>query len=93
LKKLAEVTGRAAFSPKNAIGVEQVCKRIARDLRNQYTIRYRPSNKKLDGSWRKTIVKVNAPKNAPKVKVLTKQGYYAPVARDGRTVSSQPTVK
>jgi hypothetical protein len=58
--------------------------RIARDLRNQYTIGYKPSNDKLDGSWRKTVVKVNLPKSAPKVQVRTKQGYYAPVALEAR---------
>jgi Ca-activated chloride channel family protein len=78
LKQLAEVTGGAAYFPKGTREVEQVCTRIARDLRNQYTIGYRPTNEKLDGSWRKTIVRVTPPKSAPKVQVRTKQGYYAP---------------
>lgn len=78
LKQLAEVTGGAAYFPKGTREVEQVCMRIARDLRNQYTIGYRPTNEKLDGSWRKTIVRVTPPKTAPKVQVRTKQGYYAP---------------
>jgi VWFA-related protein len=78
LKQLAEVTGGAAYFPKGTREVEQVCMRIARDLRNQYTVGYRPTNEKLDGSWRKTIVRVTPPKTAPKVQVRTKQGYYAP---------------
>jgi len=81
LKQLAEVTGGAAFFPKGTREVEQVCKRIARDLRNQYTIGYRPSNDKLDGTWRRTLVRVNPPKPTPKVKVRTKQGYYAPLPK------------
>jgi VWFA-related protein len=87
LRQLAEVTGGAAFFPKSVHDVEQVCKRIARDLRNQYTIAYKPSNDKLDGSWRRTIVRVNPPKTAPSVKVRTKQGYYAPVAREATFTS------
>jgi VWFA-related protein len=84
LKQLAEVTGGVSFFPKNPNDVEEVCKKIARDLRNQYTIGYKPSNGKQDGSWRKVIVQVSPPKTASKVQVRTKQGYYAPVARQPR---------
>jgi VWFA-related protein len=80
LKKLAEATGGASFFPKNVNQVEEICKRIARDLRNQYTVGYKPSNEKLDGSWRKIQVRVNPPKTISKIKVRTKQGYYAPVS-------------
>jgi Ca-activated chloride channel family protein len=92
LKQLAEVTGGAAFFPRSAREVEKVCETIARDLRNQYIIGYRPSNEKMDGSWRKTVVQVSLPKTSPKVRVHTKQGYYAPVAREGRE-KSRPTLK
>jgi Ca-activated chloride channel family protein len=81
LKQLAEVTGGAAFFPKNIEDVQKVCIRIARDLRNQYTIGYRPSNPALDGSWRKVVVRINPPKNTPSVKIRTKAGYYAPNSR------------
>jgi Ca-activated chloride channel family protein len=93
LKQLAEVTGGAAYFPRGTREVEQVCQRIARELRNQYTIGYKPSNDKLDGSWRKTVVKVNPPKTVPKVKIRAKQGYYAPVARDAQTALSGTTLK
>ncbi len=92
LKQLAEVTGGAAFFPNGVQEVEEVCKRIARELRNQYTIGYKPSNEKLDGSWRKIIVRVNPSKTVPKVKVRTKQGYYAPLAREA-TLISPPRAK
>jgi VWFA-related protein len=89
LKQLAEVTGGAAYFPRGIREVEQVCTRIARDLRNQYTIGYKPTNEKLDGSWRKTIVRVNPPKNGPKVQVRTKQGYYAPVSKEAQNPSGR----
>jgi len=82
LKQLAEAGGGASFFPKNVSDVEDVCKRIARELRNQYTIGYRPSNEKLDGSWRKIIVRVTPPKTAPKPTVHTKKGYYAPTSHE-----------
>ena len=84
LKKLAEATGGASFFPKNVNQVEEICQRIARDLRNQYTVGYKPSNGKLDGSWRKIQVRVNPPKTISKIKVRTKQGYYAPVSHGTR---------
>ena len=81
LKQLAEVTGGASYFPRGVGEVQEICRTIARDLRNQYTIGYRPSNEKLDGSWRKVLVKLNPPKGAPSLRVRTIQGYYAPVAR------------
>jgi Ca-activated chloride channel homolog len=82
LKQLAEVTGGVSFFPKDVNDVQKVCIRIARDLRSQYTIGYRPLNQNLDGSWRKVQVRLNPPKNAPSLKVRTKQGYYAPRKRE-----------
>ena len=78
LQQLASVTGGAAFFPKNIDQVAEMCATIARDLRSQYTIGYQPSNRNLDGSWRRVVVRVKPPKNTPSLKVRTKQGYYAP---------------
>src|SRR5262245_32426182 len=72
LQQMADVTGGASFFPKKVSEVEEICTRIARDLRNQYTIGYRPSNRNLDGSWRKVVVRLNVPKNTPNLKVRTK---------------------
>jgi VWFA-related protein len=92
LSRLAEASGGTAFFPVGVREVEQVCKRIARDLRNQYTIGYRPNNEKLDGSWRRTIVRVTPQKTAPSVKVRTKQGYYAPKQK-ALTLLSPPVLQ
>jgi Ca-activated chloride channel homolog len=82
LSRLSEATGGAAFFPKGIRNVEEMCKRIAHDLRYQYTIGYKPSNEKLDGSWRKTLVRVHPPRNTPRFKVRAKPGYYAPIAKE-----------
>jgi VWFA-related protein len=81
LENFAEITGGHAYFPKSLDEVEELVKTIAHDLRNHYTIGYRPTNRKLDGSWREVEVKVNPPKNTSKVTVRTKQGYYAPTAQ------------
>ena len=79
LKEIAESSGGRAFFPKSIDEVEEICRRIARDLRNQYTVGYTSKNDKPDGTFRKITLKlVNPPKNAGKVEVTTRQGYYAP---------------
>jgi VWFA-related protein len=78
LQELAEVTGGAAYFPKNINDVETICTKISRDLRNQYTIGYRPSNRNLNGAYRKIQVRLDPPRNTPRFQVRTKQGYYAP---------------
>ena len=81
LKEIAEVSGGQAFFPKSIDEVVEICRRIARDLRNQYTIGYTSKNDKKDGTWRTIQVKlVNPPKSADKPKVTTRQGYFAPDA-------------
>jgi Ca-activated chloride channel family protein len=79
LERFAVSTGGRAYFPKSLGQVEEICKRIARDLRSQYTVGYNPTNRKLDGSWRNVTVRVNPPKNVPRITATTKDGYYAPV--------------
>lgn len=78
LEEIAEVTGGEAFFPKNLGGVNELCRQVALNLRNHYTIGYNPSNRNLDGTWRNVEVEVNAPRGFPKLSVRTKPGYRAP---------------
>jgi Ca-activated chloride channel family protein len=48
------------------------------ELRNQYVLGYRPSNKVHDARWRKLKIKLRAPKGLPPLSVFSKTGYYAP---------------
>jgi VWFA-related protein len=74
LEALAEATGGDAFFPKEVSEVDRIAHHVARDIRNQYTISYRPSNSVMDGSYRQIKVAVKAPGNpAPR----TRSGYYA----------------
>ena len=43
LNQLSEATGGVAFRPRNASEIEEVLQRVARDIRNMYTIGYVPS--------------------------------------------------
>jgi VWFA-related protein len=78
LKQFAASTGGAAHFPNKLQDIDGLCAKIARELRSQYTLGYRPTNTSLDGSWRKVVVKVDPPRNVSKVQVRTKPGYYAP---------------
>jgi Ca-activated chloride channel family protein len=76
LTELAEATGGAAFFPDNLDDVAPVCAEIARDIRNQYTLGYYPTNTAKDGSYRLVHVDVND-RGRGKLVVRTRSGYYA----------------
>jgi len=74
ISALAEATGGQSYFPKEASEVDEIAHQVARDIRNQYTITYTPSNQVLDGSFRQIRVVANGP-NRPTVR--TRTGYYA----------------
>jgi Ca-activated chloride channel homolog len=79
LKRLAKETGGESFLPESLANVTPVCERIARDIRNQYTIAYIPTNRKRDGTYRVIQVKASAP-GYGRLSVRTRTGYFAPSA-------------
>ncbi len=79
LKRLARETGGDAFLPGSLNEVTPICERIARDIRNQYTIAYIPTNRKHDGTFRVIQVKAREPGHGH-LSVRTRTGYFAPSA-------------
>jgi Ca-activated chloride channel homolog len=79
LKRLAKQTGGESFLPESLADVTPICERIARDIRNQYTIAYIPTNRKRDGAYRVIQVKASAP-GYGHLSVRTRTGYFAPSA-------------
>jgi VWFA-related protein len=78
LKDLAEETGGKYFFPESVDEVEALCTQVAHEIRNQYTLGYRPTNTRRDGTWRTVGVKLNTNKNSKKLVARAKRGYYAP---------------
>ncbi|HEX9714577.1 MAG TPA: VWA domain-containing protein [Desulfurivibrionaceae bacterium] len=76
LKRLARATGGEAFLPGSVQHVVPICEQIARDIRNQYTIAYVPTNRKQDGTYRAIRVKAGTP-DRERLSVRTRAGYYA----------------
>lgn len=83
LKQLAKVTGGEVFFPQEISEVVAICKRIAEDIRNQYTIGYVPVNLKKDGTYRSIRVTVVGP-NHRKLMARTRTGYTAPSEKRSR---------
>ncbi len=78
LKELAEETGGKYYFPESVDEVESICTRVAHEIRNQYTLGYRPTNVRKDGTWRTVVVKVNSTNKGKRIIARTKRGYYAP---------------
>ncbi len=78
LKEIAEETGGKHYFPESVDAVEAICTQVAHEIRNQYTLGYRPFNTRKDGTWRTVIVKVDNGKRAKRPIARTKRGYYAP---------------
>jgi Ca-activated chloride channel family protein len=80
VEELAELTGGRAFFPDSVYDLEDICTKIAVELKNQYVIGYHSTNAAKDGKWRKLRLKVNPPKGINHLNVRYKQGYYAPTS-------------
>jgi Ca-activated chloride channel family protein len=88
LKELSEATGGESYFPKSLDEVESTCRQIARDIRNQYTIVYRPSNLRKDGTFRNIRVEAFQPHTRNKLVVRTRPGYFAPKSSGPAAVAS-----
>jgi Ca-activated chloride channel homolog len=83
LKDLAEVTGGMAYFPETLDEVKPVCEQVARDIRNQYTLGYYPTNAQKDGSFRPVQVQLISNEGHGKLSVRTRTGYYAQRSASG----------
>jgi len=76
LQTIAERTGGIAFLPRNADEVDSISRTVAHDIRNQYTIGYKPTTPKSAGGYRTIHVDARA-HGYNKLVVRTRSGYYA----------------
>jgi Ca-activated chloride channel family protein len=78
LSEVTEMTGGRVFAVEKLDELPDIATKIGMELRNQYVLGYRPSNKAHDARWRKLKIKLRAPKGLPPLSVYSKTGYYAP---------------
>ncbi len=76
LEIIAQRTGGLAFFPATLDQVDEISRQVAHDIRNQYTIGYKPTNPRASGGFRNIRVEAKA-KGHGKMVVRTKSGYYA----------------
>jgi VWFA-related protein len=75
LEMIAERTGGESFFPPTLAEVDDISRSIAKDIRNQYTITYRPSTPRAVQGFRAIHVDAHA-KPYKKLTVRTRSGYY-----------------
>jgi Ca-activated chloride channel homolog len=78
LSEITQLTGGRAFAADNPNDLPDIATKIGTELRNQYVLGYRPTNKARNARWRKIKVKMRVPKGLPPLSVYAKTGYYAP---------------
>lgn len=78
LAELTEMTGGRTFAVTSLTDMPDIASKISMELRNQYVVGYRPSNRTHDGKWRKVKIKLRPPKGLPPLTVYSRSGYYAP---------------
>ncbi len=91
MKTFASLTGGRAYFPRFAGELPGLFSEVGADIRNQYSISYHPTNAKLDGTYRKLKVELQAPDGGP-LKVRDQKGKdikYIVYAREGYTAKPQ----
>ena len=87
MQTFARLTGGRFYQPRFQAEFPGVFHDIIGDIRSQYNLGYRPTNPKLDGSYRKLKVQVVGPDGSP-LKVRDQKGKdvkYLIIAREGYT--------
>jgi VWFA-related protein len=85
LQSLSDQTGGVAFFPKDLQEVDEISQEVARDIRNQYSITYKPTNPRANGGYRKVRVEARA-QGYKDLQARTRDGYFAD---EKRTASKQ----
>ena len=85
LQSLSDQTGGVAFFPKDLAEVDEISQEVARDIRNQYSITYKPTNPRSNGGYRKVRVEARA-QGYKDLQARTRDGYFAD---EKRTASKQ----
>jgi len=79
LGDLAEMTGGHSYHA-NVDDLQDICEKIALELKSQYVIGFESTNTNKDGKFRKLRLRVTPPEGMGKLSVRARNGYYAPNA-------------
>ncbi len=88
MNTFARMTGGRAYFPRFEGELPEIFHDIGTSIRNQYSLAYKPTNAKMDGTYRKLKVELVAPDGGPlkirdqhgkdvKVNIIAREGYTA----------------
>jgi VWFA-related protein len=77
LERIAEATGTRAHFPTSVKECKESMQEIAREVSQQYSVGYYPTNTTRDGKWRKIQVVATNGEGKTKYVAKTRAGYYA----------------
>jgi VWFA-related protein len=91
MNAFARMTGGRSYAPMMLGQLPDIFREVAQSIRNQYTITYKPSNNKQDGTYRKLKVALVGPDDKPLVikDEKNKDIKYTVLARDGYTAKHE----
>ena len=91
MKLFASLTGGRWYGPRFMGELPEDFREIATSIRNQYTITYKPTNTKQDGTYRKLKVELVGPDDKPLI-IKDEKNHdvkYQIIARDGYTAKHE----
>jgi VWFA-related protein len=91
MKTFARMTGGQSYLPRFQGELPEIFRTIAGSIRDQYTITYKPTNTKQDGTYRKLRVELVGPNDKP-LEIKDQKNHdvkYQIIARDGYTAKHQ----
>jgi VWFA-related protein len=91
MKTFARMTGGHWYQPRFEGELPDIFREIAGSIRNQYTITYKPTNTKQDGTYRKLKVELVGPNDKP-LEIKDQKNHdikYQIIARDGYTAKHE----
>jgi hypothetical protein len=88
MNAFAKMTGGQHYNPRFTGEFPEIFRDVAANIRNQYTLSYKPTNTALDGTYRKLKVELVAPDGGEfvikdqkgkklKYKIIAREGYTA----------------
>ncbi len=91
MRTFARMTGGQSYIPRFEAEMPDIFRQIGSSIRDQYTITYKPTNTKQDGSYRKLKVELVGPNDKPlEIKdQKNKEVKYQIIARDGYTAKHE----
>ena len=87
----ARMTGGRSYAPRQLGELPDIFREVAGAIRDQYTITYKPTNTKQDGTYRKLKVELVGPDDKPLIikDQKNKDLKYTIIARDGYTAKHE----